>query len=402
MPASDAGDFIVAAPDSPTLRTPFQAGVYHAPAVGAEAAIQNAINDLPSTGGTIRILPGNYSLNRVPDEVYCVLIDKSNVRILFEPGAVLKIADDQYPNASNVGHMFFLGDGTGSSRFENIVLAGPGKLVGNSANNPGDGNRARMALLKVQMNIDRGFYLGDGLRITDCIGAGIDGGGVTGGTGTLEGGIFHRLEVDNIQEGMRLTNWLGLRVSHCWIHDWTTQDGFEPIKNFTDCIVSNCIIDSGTATGGSAVDIVVAGASDTVENVTIRDCILTAEGSVVELGTSLGTAKGIKIVGGELRPAGSADGIRMGANVSNVLISGVEIDGSAGSSGNDGIAFTGASDRIVIRNCLIHDMTAKGFDGTNDPTGVSLHGCVFWGNTGVDITASGGADYDQAGNVSIS
>ncbi|MEE8607808.1 MAG: hypothetical protein V3S55_09395 [Nitrospiraceae bacterium] len=401
MPASDIGEFIVAAPDSTTLRTPFQAGVYHARDAGAEAAIQNAIDDLPTTGGTIRILAGNYSLNRISGQPYCILIDKSNIRILFDAGAVLKLADSQFN--SETGHIFRFGVSGSATLRSNLVIWGPGTI---------DGNRDNQTLAATPSGSCLHFFgrwedvkIGGGLQLNNAAGTAI----LANATGSQnhKRWKFSDLTMKGNNDGFLGTGIIGFLIDNLLIDDTIAQDAFEVvgcadlmmtnshIRNFVGSAIdifsnntasgrqnknhvySNCIFGPAKSNSNNCIDIHMdTGANfQTQENITFNNCIILMGNFTT----------GIRLKGE------TATKLNRHISFNNCIIDG--IDSQANSNG---VVVDDFCENIHFNNLMVHDCGDNGMviDGGNtaadNPTRIFVNGGAYYNN-----------DKDQQGGSGI-
>ena len=360
-----------------------------------QVQIQSAISDL-IVGGIVRLVAGNYSVGQNDSSGYSILIDRSNLQISFDLGALLTLADDTYATGIE-GHVFQFGTGA-TTQFVNVQVVGPGTIDGNALNNPGTGNRTDNCIFNINMNID-GVRFGDGLRLTNGIGVGINGGGVNSGGAMfpITNAVFEHLRIDNVNEGWRGLRWDGLFVNDLCILDWGKQDGFEPITGVTNLHIQNSFISGGT---GSAIDIVLSNVNAVCDDITVMNCTLSSFGShgVVELGTANGTLTNVRLLGNTILLAGSGAGVQMGANLTGALIANNMIDGINGVGATDGINFVSPADDIEIIGNFIANCGAWGIDGQNDPTNLTVYGNTNCNNVTGEINASAGSGYDAKGN----
>ena len=101
-------------------------------------------------------------------------------------------------------------------------------------------------------------------------------------------------------------------------------------------------------------------------------------------------------------PTDGASGIVVNDGLTDVTISGLEIDGSDITGSNHGIEFLGASSYIRILDNFIHDMLVDGVFFPATPTGtVEIQGNLFLNNVGLGINAGDGtvsAEYNSWGD----
>lgn len=93
--------------------------------------------------------------------------------------------------------------------------------------------------------------------------------------------------------------------------------------------------------------------------------------------------------GAKCIPTGESNGIDVAADLNNITIDGLEIDGSIQTSGTaDGIHFAGAVSDFVLVDNKIHNMLGDGIEFVGAPTGVvDIAGNLFQNNAGLGINA---------------
>ncbi|MHB1120141.1 MAG: hypothetical protein ACYC11_08785 [Bellilinea sp.] len=103
--------------------------------------------------------------------------------------------------------------------------------------------------------------------------------------------------------------------------------------------------------------------------------------------------------GAKCVPTGGSNGIDVAAGLTNIVIDGIEIDGTGQTTGN-GIHFAGAVTDVVIANTYIHDLGGDGVHFTSQPAGVlDIRGNLFRGNIGEGIdNTNGTSDIDATFN----
>lgn len=105
--------------------------------------------------------------------------------------------------------------------------------------------------------------------------------------------------------------------------------------------------------------------------------------------------------GAKCIPTGGANGIDVAAGLVNIVVDGLEIDGTNQNTG-DGIHFAGVVTDVLLKDNKIHDLDGDGvkFTESPDPTGViDIHGNLFQNNGGVGINnANGTAPFDATYN----
>jgi hypothetical protein len=106
-------------------------------------------------------------------------------------------------------------------------------------------------------------------------------------------------------------------------------------------------------------------------------------------------------LGAACLPTAGANGIDVAENLTNVLIEGLEINGS---DGTDGIHFDGAVTDLVVRDNFIHDAGGDGLFFAAPPAGtVDIQGNLFVDNAGLGLNNAGGtsdllAEYNAWGS----
>jgi len=86
-------------------------------------------------------------------------------------------------------------------------------------------------------------------------------------------------------------------------------------------------------------------------------------------------------------PTDGANGINVAGGLQNILIQGLEIDGTGQSTG-DGINFAGAITDVQVVDNYIHDLDGNGLTFTATPTGVvDVQGNLFKNNVGVGVSS---------------
>ena len=405
MPASDAGDFIVAAPDSPTLRTPYQAGVYQASEDHAEAAIQNAINDLPSAGGTVRILSGNYTLKRTSSSSEeCISIVNSNVRLLFEPGATLKLADDLY-TAAETFHIIKI-SGASQGEAKNVSIWGPGIIDGNLANQnreSGIGTEKHKGLQIV--GFDEHISVGGGLTLQNIDGQAMD---ASGNNGISAKFIIDNLRIVDCGEGALVQRMFDASISNLHIQTMDKQDGLEILAG-NKTVITNCTIRD---TNDDCLDLFTNGAA--WGDIVITGCTFGPRKSggagtdkeiiSINNGSSDSLLENIVISGCFIDMGNAEEGIVIGPNeglgtgtVKFCLIVGNVIDGTGSTASANGIVVDGTSLNIFIASNLIHDCPGNAIDLSDNPDKVHVKHNSGWGNN-AGILAGTGSDNILSGN----
>jgi hypothetical protein len=93
------------------------------------------------------------------------------------------------------------------------------------------------------------------------------------------------------------------------------------------------------------------------------------------------------IGGAKCVPTGGSNGIDVAADLTNVIIEGLEIDGGVLFTG-DGIHFAGAINDVQVINNKVHDLDGNGLTFVTAPTGVvDVQGNLFMDNMGVGVSA---------------
>jgi len=93
------------------------------------------------------------------------------------------------------------------------------------------------------------------------------------------------------------------------------------------------------------------------------------------------------IGGAKCVPTDGANGINVAGGLQNILIQGLEIDGTGQSTG-DGINFAGAITDVQVVDNYIHDLDGNGLTFTATPTGVvDVQGNLFKNNVGVGVSS---------------
>lgn len=407
MPAADIGEFIVAAPDSPTLRTPYQAGIYVAGSTDAQDAIQNAIDDLPPAGGTVRILPGNYELKKQSGQAYCVLLTGSNKRIILDQGATLKLADNQFE--STAGRVIQVGeDGeiTGTTpnavtKEVNLAVWGSGVIDGNKAN-----LNAKATGLRVRGHT-HWFHVGGGLTIQNCESNPFSISGVSlGGDAADYFGkhtVLDGLRVLDSNEGVFYISQRYSTLNHLHVDNIIDQDGFEPIS-CTHLAMTNSVIRN---TKGSALDIFASGAGSTDTYHTYTNCIfgpITTNSNVVAIGVGGVATHSYHILDGcIILMEDAARGIHVGASGAGssstlgIAIHNCIIDGTSAASGADGIVIGADATETTLFSNHISNCPGNAIDRTANPTKLHIKNNSGWGNTS-PISAGTGTDNILSGN----
>ena len=96
-------------------------------------------------------------------------------------------------------------------------------------------------------------------------------------------------------------------------------------------------------------------------------------------------------------PTNGSNGIDVADGLTNIIIEGLEIDGSEQDTG-DGINFAGAITDVILRDNFIHDLDDDGVEFTSAPAGtVQVQGNLFMDNAGFGLNAP--ADLDVTYNA---
>ncbi len=96
-------------------------------------------------------------------------------------------------------------------------------------------------------------------------------------------------------------------------------------------------------------------------------------------------------------PTDSSNGIDVADGLTDIIIEGIEIDGSGQDTG-DGIHFAGAITDVILRDNFIHDLDGDGVEFSAAPVGtVQVQGNLFMDNAGVGVEAP--ADLDVSYNA---
>ncbi len=91
-------------------------------------------------------------------------------------------------------------------------------------------------------------------------------------------------------------------------------------------------------------------------------------------------------------PTSGSNGIDVAAGLTDIIIEGLEIDGSDQDTG-DGINFAGAINDVILRDNFIHDLDGDGVEFTTAPAGtVQVQGNLFMDNLGVGVEAPSNVD----------
>ena len=363
--------------------------------------IQAAIDALPTAGGTVRILAGNYTLKRTDGKEYCVLVNKANVRLLFEPGAVLKLADNQFDGVA--GRMFLCELSTGLT---NVSFWGPGTLDWNKANNTGLSGATNNTIIYVNSLASDSagptrVTIGGGLSLINCFGDGLRCRATTTQPGS-ELFIDH-LSIRNCGEGMLIQTYDDVRILNVVIDDIDKEDGLE-LMQCKNVVVTNCII---TDVNQSAIDDLadnIGGARDN-EFHTYSNCVLgPTRGStaVVKIGDTPDADDCVhtSLIGCKVIMSGGSctQGIRLGLDefagtglTKHTLIAHTIIDGTGAAAGADGIAVRAEATHTFITGNLIHDCPGHAIEADDDPTPLHIVGNSGWDNTGGGISGAVGA-----------
>ena len=139
-------------------------------------------------------------------------------------------------------------------------------------------------------------------------------------------------------------------------------------------------------------------------NLTIRalngTSIEPTSGACFEINADFTTIEAATNLGAVCVPPAGENGINVADGLEEVVIKGLEFDGSAG--GVDGIHFNGIANLMIIDNWF-HDLTGDAIEFTAQPGGVvSIQGNLFQENTGLGINASTftvPAEYNSWGHV---
>jgi len=136
--------------------------------------------------------------------------------------------------------------------------------------------------------------------------------------------------------------------------------------------------------------------------------ILLADGTVIQNdspcfvinadNTKITTAS---LGGAKCVPTDGSNGIDVEDGLTDIIIEGIEIDGSGQDTG-DGIHFAGGITDVILRDNLIHDLDDDGVDFTAAPAGtVQVQGNLFKDNGGFGLNATADLDvtYNAWGDV---
>ncbi len=408
MPATELGEHLVAAPDSPISHNRFEAGIYHAKATNAQREIQTALDDLPPAGGTVRILAGNYELSKQTDQSFCVQVKGNNKRLILDQGAILKLADNQFE--STAGQVIQVGDGTTLTGLatpnqiaveENLALWGPGVVDGNEAN-----SNAKAIGVKGHGNL-LWFRLGGGLTIKNCESNPLSISGVSVGGDAADYHVKHTviggLRVIDSTEGIFFIRMRYTTVNHLHVDGISAQDGLEPI-NCDHLAMANSVIRN---TEGSALDIFSSSSGATDSYQTYTNCVfgpINVANAVVEVGggTSVAAHKIILFESCVIDMKNADSGIEMGTTTGvgttvGVAVRNCIVDGTSGASGSDGIRVGAAATETSIIGNHISNCLGNAIDRSANPDKLHMKSNSGWGN-GAGISSGTGSDNVDTAN----
>ncbi len=399
-------EFIVALPDSLRTFTQMERGLFFAATpgpVGAEVAIQNAIDDLPPEGGIVRIMAGAYTLNKAAGQNYCFALTGSNKHIILEPGAILTLADSQFESAA--GAVVQIGEEgfpVPVPTEVNLSLWGAGIIDGNEAN-----LNALAAGVKSSAHTHR-FRIGGGLTIQNCESNPLSlNGRSVGGDPTdysMKHTIIDSLHVIDSTEGVFLVRMKHTTINHLHIENISAQDGLEPI-GCDGLTMSDSVIRD---TFGSALDIFASGAGTTDSDHVYTNCIfgpLKSGGlNVVAIGVGgVAAHVNLELNGCRIIMMNALRGIYAGASgagsstVVGLAIKNCPIDGTGAQAGADGIVVGIDATETSVAVNHISNCPGNAMDFSANPAKLHVKSNDGWGNGG-GIIASAGADYIATAN----
>ena len=371
---------------------------------GDQVQIQNAIDSI--SAGTVCLLPGTYFVDQDGTNEWCILIDKSNITVLFRTGALVKLTDGQF-EAGEVGHVFRIGSGyaTPPPLRENITIWGPGRIDGNRDNNPGHTSINNNSILDCRGHL-RNLAIGGGLTIENAQGQGLHVQGVSVGgdpsSPYLAEIIATDLQIIGCGEGMLVNLCDRVSVHRLLIDGTIEQDGFEPLA-VHNLIMTDSVI---WGTHGSALDIFGGSGTQSygLEDHLYSRCILgpvTLGQNLVAIGvntTVLATNRRIVITDSILdianvNRAGIAIGQLNGTGATatqHVTLLNLIINGSGALPGANGIEIDDSAQYVRIIANTIFNCPGAAIDRTANPDDLSIRDNDGWDN-GEGITAGTGA-----------
>ncbi len=355
--------------------------------VGDQVEIQAAIDFLPVAGGTVRLLAGQYNLNKSPDGDFCVQINKSNVRLLLDPGVVLKLADNQFNGLT--GYVIQFGDGTTTLR-ENVGIVGLGTIDGNEANNTGGAQPQHNAIVYFTGDFQN-VLLGHGLTLTESTGVGLNFDGVT--KNTSKNIRLVDLSITNgDDDGILCSGIDGMFVSNLLIDTMDAQDGFEPLQVFNLLMVNSVIRN----TFGSAIDIFNGDTEDGSTKNSHHRYVNCTFGPMTSPASVIAIASGAKNIHSDIvfdscfvDMTDARRGIRVGGTSTSiprdVVFHNVVVDGTGSRTGNSwGIVVDERAERTsilasIIHNCSTDGILIEGGSGT-EAVGTLVQACRVYNN----------------------
>ena len=358
---------------------------------------QAAIDAAEAAGGGTVIFPrGTYSLTKAAAGTHCLNIESSNVHIILNAGATLKMADAQVTVDTHFVYVVLFGDG--SSVFSNMSITGQGTIDYNAAGQTytaqNGGVLARGCLKFDGANVNS---LIDGIK---CINANGDCIFVKGVSDAVRGGnvTVQNTKVLDSAEGISIRNMNEVRILGNHVENITgyvsAQDGIEPAscdnvtiannviknvegsgvdvfdKNTNVTITGNAIDTCGTKTGGSGGDgITVGGTGAANTNIVISGNAITDCGADVT-GYGIATFQDTPVVSnltinGNVIKGSNLAGIRTWSTSSIGSICGNIID----ASGQHGLLFKG-SNFVIDGNIITDPGQGAGAEGVR--TGIRL------------------------------
>lgn len=362
---------------------------------GADVEFQNAIDRIGAiNGGTIKVLAGNYIFNR------CVRL-RGNLRLIFEPGAVVKIANQistnlttNYSKNDTIVHVedasgFLVGQDVGITK-----TSSTGYVVGYQRKIT-DINGNTITVETVDDLADEGTCsIDDGARLITHFSLFrtegpkniyMESGEFDGNKSNVPSWLQNKDSAQNFLLAGAGNNRI-LSVKNAYIHDFRFQ-GIHPVgtASTSNTYIENCIV-SGCGFSGICLD-------SCDGQIIVKNCTCRDNGG---FGLETIVTKDVQINGGYFVNNGLG-GIYSGHfeyATRNTIINGVTISQSSPGS-TIGIALNGNMQDANVSNCIIKNCN-KGFEILGIVQNSYVQGNLIE-NCNIGIHEAGDSDYNVLG-----
>lgn len=391
-----------------------------------QVQINDAIaNKVPAQGGTVVLLPGNFSVAVVSGQDYCILINRDDVSLIFMDGAIVKMADNQA--AAGLVQVVSVQDDSTEGLIKNVTVWGPGVIDYNgedwTSGGNGGGAGSVSACLMTFGQCDN-VRIGGGLTLKNANGRafGMQNTSATDGNGLVcdglriidsgeawFGGATNNVVITNCymdnftQDAIEPTNIVGLRITNNTIKNYR---GAQAVDLFPDGSATELkqVVIAGNTIGPCASSATLSGhinagggASGQPEDGTL-DGLVIADNTFVHTGTQ---AVGVNV--------GNWDPLSTSSSVSNVLIIGNYFDGTGTDtqSVDCAVAILSACNNVSVIGNVIHSYAGSGIlissrDATvsnRPPTDVLIQGNLIFNNNQVNGGFEDGITIDVEGTA---